>query len=266
MTQLAALCKSPRSDRNLRQKPAPEFELKIAVISDIHSAAEHFRDALLAARAEGFDQLVILGDLFTYGPEPVATLEIAQEAASQDGAAFITGNHDLLYMEQPERDAYVSRLPEWIRESVEWTSEQLGGIEGIAALPWKTELCVGSVLFAHANPFTFGDWTYLRDGDAVARASAALAARSFNWGVFGHVHRFRFFEGDDDGAGVVTVGSIGQPRDTAEPFSQWAMVTLEDGFTVEQRRVARDWRSTMDKIRASSVSEATKERLCQFYR
>jgi predicted phosphodiesterase len=239
--------------------------LKIAVISDIHSAADHFRDALHAARSEGFDRLVILGDLFTYGPDPAETLDMAEEAVSVDGAIVITGNHDLLYMRGPQSEEYRARLPEWIRESVDWTTARLEDCDRVGELPWQSEFEQDGVLLSHANPFGFGDWTYLSDEESMAAAARQLRERSFDWGVFGHVHRFRLLVSPDRRAGVATVGSIGQPRDQAERFSQWAMVTLGPEFSMEQRRVERDWSGTIEKIRKSTMSEGTKERLCRFY-
>jgi predicted phosphodiesterase len=237
--------------------------LKIAVLSDIHSAADHFRDALSAAREEGFDRLVILGDLFTYGPDPVETLALVEDALSNDGAILIKGNHDLLYMHGPQRDGYLSSLPDWIAESVAWTAAQLGG-SGIDDLPWYDDWTDQRLLLSHANPFGPGDWTYVRDEQSAAAAATALEARNFDWGVFGHVHRFRLYPAPN-GGGVATVGSIGQPRDKAEAFGQWAMVTSGPQFSIEQRRIDRGWGSTADKIRNTSMSEPTRERLCQFY-
>lgn len=239
--------------------------MKIAILSDIHSAAEHFRDAMNAARDEGFDQLVILGDLFTYGPAPAMTLELVQEAISTDAAILIIGNHDLLYGGKAAGNAYGSSLPDWIRESVEWTAQELGEASGIDDLPWREGWTHSNILLAHANPFGFGDWTYLADDAKMAAAWHELQEQGVDWGIFGHVHRFRRFEPASGTGGIVTVGSIGQPRDKAEPFSQWAMMTTTDTIKVEQRRVPRDWRSTIDAIQATSMSDATKTRLCQFY-
>lgn len=239
--------------------------MKIAVISDIHSAAEHFRDAVGCARDEGFDQLVILGDLFTYGPDPVETLDIAHDVVTRDRAILITGNHDLLYLQSRESDAYASQLPDWIKESVEWTAAQLSR-RHVDELRWQAEWEESCILFSHANPFGFGDWTYLSDERSMSAASDRLQDRGFDWGVFGHVHRFRRFVRAGGGGGVVTIGSIGQPRDRAEPFSQWAVVTTVPKFRTDQRRVARDWTSTVNRIRATPLSAATKQRLCKFYR
>jgi hypothetical protein len=176
------------------------------------------------------------------------------------------GNHDLLYVEQPEGETYASQLPDWIRESVEWTQQQLKDRTPVNALPWQNEWSRDGVLFSHANPFGFGDWTYLRDEESMVAASRSLQARSFRWGVFGHVHRFRILSSGDGRTGVATVGSIGQPRDKAEQFGQWSVVTTGPQVSVEQRRIERDWSATIEKIRQAPFPETTKERLCQFYR
>lgn len=240
--------------------------MKIAVLSDIHAAASHFSDALADAREEGFDQLIILGDLLTYGPDPTETLDLAREARSRDGAIFIRGNHDILYGNDESARAYAARMPDWISHSVEWTSSEIGGPGSLDDLPWQDEWQHDEMLFSHANPFGSGDWSYLNNEQAFARAGEVLAARGLSWGIFGHVHRFRLVRPENGRAGVATVGSIGQPRDTKEPFGQWAMVTTGADVSVEQRRLRRGWQETIAKLREIPLPDETKERLCQFYR
>ena len=91
--------------------------MKLAILSDIHSAAEAYEAALRAAREEGFDLLLILGDLLTYGPHPERTLDLTANAVSQDGARLVNGNHDQMYRETDATSKpYGAGLPEWIRE------------------------------------------------------------------------------------------------------------------------------------------------------
>ena len=73
--------------------------MKIAVLSDIHSVSSALDAALDDARAEGFDVLLILGDLLTYGVNPAETLELVHEAVARDGAILISGNHDQMYLD-----------------------------------------------------------------------------------------------------------------------------------------------------------------------
>ncbi|WP_430442776.1 metallophosphoesterase family protein [Sphingorhabdus contaminans] len=101
--------------------------MRIAVISDIHSAYAPFATALSDARTIGFDQLILLGDLFTYGLDPKACAELAAEAIARDGALLVGGNHDQLYIDMENGETgYFDRMPEWIKQSAEWTWAQLG--------------------------------------------------------------------------------------------------------------------------------------------
>jgi predicted phosphodiesterase len=238
--------------------------MKIAILSDIHAAADAYESALHAARAEGFDQLLILGDLLTYGPYPERTLDLTADAVSRDGALLVIGNHDLLYQE-PEASSkvYSAGLPEWIRESIDWTCSRMAP-DPLSHFKWRDEWSEGELLAAHANPFGVGDWTYLRDNSDFDRASAVLAERGYRYGLFGHIHRFA--RRNIGRNWVATIGSVGQPRDRQDPLPQWAVARYEGhGWQVEQRHVDFDWSGHRAAIQATSMSSATKQRLCAFF-
>ncbi|WP_205479943.1 metallophosphoesterase family protein [Sphingomonas arenae] len=233
--------------------------MKLAFLSDVHSAAAPFSAALKAARQEGFDQLIILGDLLTYGPEPERSVDLARDAVERDRATLIMGNHDALYLEP---DGYDRPLPDWIRESVEWTRSRVAP-EAMAALPWQQQRQVGDLLIAHANPFGGGDWSYLRTNEDLAKASQALVAAGFHAGVFGHVHRFAERQ---DHAAVYTVGSLGQPRSGRDLRPQWAMGELKPGrFRLEPRPFHHDWSEHCAALRNTGMSASTVDQLCRFF-
>lgn len=234
--------------------------MKIAFLSDIHSAATPYAAALEEARREGFDQLIILGDLLTYGPEPERSIELTQEAVERDEAILILGNHDVIYR---DGNGYDRPLPEWIRESIEWTRERLGA-DPLGMFDWQEQWSSGPLLVSHANPFGSGDWSYLRTRDDCARAARSLVEQGFAFGVFGHIHRPMHYEGA--GAAVFTVGSVGQPRNREDPRPQWAMGELAGGnFTLTLRPLEHDWRDHCRALRSTNMSEATIEQLCRFY-
>lgn len=241
--------------------------MRIAVLGDIHSAADQFEAALRAARTEGFDRLVLLGDFFTYGPAPTRTFDLAAEAMARDGAVWLLGNHDSMYLDGgAAAQAYRDAMPDWIRESVDWTREQLADRDLNALDTPLAEWQHEALIIAHANPFGPGDWRYLSKPDQLEEACDTLAARGFRWGVFGHSHRARHHVGAS-GASAITVGSLGQPRDTDDRRSQWAMLRLEGGaLTVERRQVDADWDAHCRAIDATALSAATRERLKGFYR
>lgn len=240
--------------------------MRIAVISDVHSAAAPFRKALANARAEGFDQMLLLGDLFTYGVDPTECMDLAIEAVEKDGAFLIGGNHDQLYIDMLEkRSAYFDKLPDWIKESVEWTWRELGEAWP-QKLEWIPEWAWGTVFFAHANPFGYGDWTYLSNPELQAAAAKTLRERGFTAGIFGHLHRERFYS-DNHGIEVHVVNSVGQPRSKGEQSPSWTMVEVQNGdLSVETRVIPFDAETHCSAIQAvSGLSDATKTKLCGFY-
>jgi predicted phosphodiesterase len=220
--------------------------------------------ALSAARREGFDRLMILGDLLTYGVAPEKTLALVAESVERDGAVLVAGNHDQMYLGLAEgQNSYFEQLPDWLRETVEWTARRVS-IEVLEDFAWQREWACGPLLMAHANPFAFGDWSYIANDAQAEVAADALAARGFAYGLFGHVHRYRRFP--CEAACVFTVGSLGQPRDSQDRALQWAMVDVEDDVvTVTPRSVAFDRDAHIASIRETSLSLATQDRLCGFF-
>lgn len=238
--------------------------MQIAVISDIHGAAQPFAKALQAARREGYDQLILLGDILTYGVEPAACLDLAGDAISSHGAILVGGNHDQLYVDLArEQSTYFDTLPEWIGESVRWTMQQTGGWP--ASLGWQEEWVIDDALFAHANPFAYGDWTYLSDLERMERATTVLADRGLRWGVFGHLHRPQSYCGPKATAHVV--GSIGQPRSREHPAPQWSMIQFRPGrLSIEHRSVDFDPVGHCAAIQQTTeLTQATRDMLCRYF-
>lgn len=239
--------------------------MRIAVISDIHAASKPFAQGLADARSAGFDQLILLGDLFTYGLEPCECADLASNAMAKDGAVLVGGNHDQLYidLENGVRD-YFERLPDWIRESVEWTWTSLGE-RWPAGLSSIDEWTTGDLLMAHANPFGYGDWTYLSDQATLRRAAEACTKRGYRYGVFGHLHRQMHYSTAD--CEIHIIGSVGQPRSRNDPVPHWAMVEVtERGISVTRRNVYFNRASYCAAVRHHPVfSDNTKQKLCGFF-
>jgi len=67
--------------------------MRIAILSDIHANREAFDAVLEVVEKQAADQLVLLGDLVGYGPDPVYVVEKAADLV-EAGALCIMGNHD----------------------------------------------------------------------------------------------------------------------------------------------------------------------------
>ena len=61
--------------------------MRIAALTDIHAVSSTLEQALSAARREGFDVLLLMGDLLTYGVAPLETVALVQDAVARDGAS-----------------------------------------------------------------------------------------------------------------------------------------------------------------------------------
>jgi predicted phosphodiesterase len=249
--------------------------LSVVVLSDLHANAGALRRALEIAREEAVDLWIVLGDLLTYGVDVSEVLELTDEL-QQAGAIIIRGNHDQVYMDLAEgRRDYYERLPEWMRESVDFTFTRFEAATFARRYSWCDSHVIDDVLLSHANPYGAGDWRYLNDERDHAAALRAIADRGLRIGVFGHVHRARMFvEGQSasvTGAiehphrAVITAGSLGQPRDR-DGMSSFLRLRVEAGrCEVELVPVDYDVGAHVAAIEASSMSPDTRRRLCQFF-
>lgn len=215
--------------------------MRIAVIGDIHANASALAATLAAVRRQGCDHCVLLGDLLTYGVDVEETLGQVTEWLQDPRHVLIRGNHDQMYGELlAGHSPYYDHLPDWIRESVDWTLERLSGAQW-DGLPFVDEWRIAGGLFSHANPFGPGNWRYLNQLADYQEAGQTLSAGQLGFGVFGHSHRARIWPGQGPlldwslathtsihipagrNPAVVNAGSPGQPREAAccPPLLLW---------------------------------------------
>lgn len=77
-------------------------------VGDVHGCADELRDLLGRVRA---DRVILLGDVFTKGPDPNGVWGLIQE----HGAEGIMGNHDARVLDRWAVDGWARRLPEAAR-------------------------------------------------------------------------------------------------------------------------------------------------------
>jgi predicted phosphodiesterase len=262
--------------------------MRIAVISDLHSNATALRAALAAAEARGFDALVVLGDLLTYGCDPNEVLDLIRDALSRHTVRLIPGNHDQLYFDLAAGNhAYFDRLPGWLRESVEWTWDNVRGKDLAHDFPWEKDVSLGGIFFAHANPFAYGDWTYLNTEGELDAAMAALRSRGETIGIFGHTHRGKVVEYPENTANgvrhelgtrpalscdlmvghgaVADPGSVGQPRGMGQSGSLLFVERSETRTHFRLQRLDYDVGVHLARIRASQLSGETQNKLMSYF-
>lgn len=234
--------------------------MKLGVISDIHANLHALEAALALLAAEQVDELIVLGDLLSYGCHPREVLKLMHDLPRQRPTTVLVGNHDQLYFEmQAGRAGYFDRMPLWIQESATWTLAALGSERLEGALSWHEEHVVGDTLFAHANPFGARDWCYLNGNDDRRRAASALQDRGFARGVFGHTHRA--VDVDIDGVRLLNPGSVGQPRDGTGDATV-GMWSEQDFRTLP---VTYDTSAHLAGILDSTLSRATQAEILKYH-
>ena len=73
--------------------------MKRAIVSDIHANKEAFVAVLDDIEARGIEDIVCLGDIVGYGPEPAECIALAREKCR----LTLMGNHDYALLSQPYR-------------------------------------------------------------------------------------------------------------------------------------------------------------------
>lgn len=233
-----------------------------AIISDIHGNLEALKAVLADIEHLGIKEIICLGDVIGYGPEPRECLDIVKDIAK----FTILGNHE---------EAVIQGIPPSFtpraRKALEWTQAVLLGdakepqevrdarrkvMEG-----FKIQCRVDGVQYVHGSP---RDPTreYVMPRDAADKKKMSeIFAKLEDYCFCGHTHTpgiftpagfthpsdmFDLYMLGSDEKVLINVGSVGQPRD-GDPRA--CFITF-DGDTVVWRRVKYDIESTCQKIYA----------------
>jgi diadenosine tetraphosphatase ApaH/serine/threonine PP2A family protein phosphatase len=204
----------------------------IALLADIHANRQAFAACLDAARAQGAERFVLLGDYVGYGGDPEWSVERVM-ALVEHGALAVLGNHDAAI-----GDPRVAMNVE-AKIAIEWTRRELGA----AARRFLADLPLTATdddrLYVHADASAPSAWIYVM---GKTQAANSIAATDAHLTVCAHVHRPAVYSLSPTAkltaftpvAGVripllpgrqwlAVLGAVGQPRD-GNPAASWAML------------------------------------------
>ena len=231
---------------------------RTAVISDLHSNIEAVEAVLKDIESQGITDIICLGDLIGYGPDP---RQVLKQAANW--RFTLRGNHEdaLLFLA-------LDFNPDAAR-AIEWTRDQLNDEEAEVSDNHKFWNFLGDLadhkqeagtLWLHASPRHYTK-EYVRPGDIKDTAKMEEIFSMVEHRVFGgHTHEPGVFTEDmkfypprafankmklaDGRKYFVNIGSVGQPRDRD---TRACYVVVQDS-AIEFRRVEYDFKKTMEKI------------------
>ncbi len=233
---------------------------RTAIVSDIHSNLEALQAVMDDIHENECEEIVCLGDLIGYGPNPRQVLRIATQLFE----FTLMGNHEEGVLYQPVGFNWKAEASAW------WTKDQLKstrypGDENKNFWAYLEQLprfaTHGDVLYVHASPidptreYVMPEACY--NPDFMKQIFAKIKRVAFG----GHTHLPGIFFPDRPfldqhqiegpfpivkGKFFVNVGSVGQPRDG----DTRACYVICDGKTVAFRRVSYNYRKTARKIKS----------------
>ena len=240
----------------------------IALLADIHANREALEACLDDASREGADDLVFLGDLVGYGPDPAWVVErVAGLVAG--GALAVQGNHDAAAAGGSET---MSSLAE---AAIRWTRERLEAVHKDFLRTLPLDLNEDDRLYVHASASAPEDWIYLVGAREAFHSFRATAQRLT---FCGHTHKPALFNESatslphhhvpvDDAPvpllaqrrWIAVLGAVGQPRDHNPAACYGLLDTAANRLTF--RRVPYDVDVTARKIVKAGLPEALARRI-----
>ena len=91
------------------------LSVRIAIISDIHSNSIALSAVMAEIESSSIDEIICLGDIIGYGPDPLTCIDVVQEKCS----LALLGNHDFACRTQPVN------FNQLAREAALWTKNKL---------------------------------------------------------------------------------------------------------------------------------------------
>ena len=240
--------------------------MRLAIISDIHSNLEAFKEVLADIDRSRIDGLACLGDNIGYGPEPERVINLVR----QRDVPCVMGNHELAVMEP----RYLDWMNATARESLVMTIELLSAdtIDHIRALP-PSMTYHGSLCVHGCPPDSVVTYLYQLSTRQLKEAFLAMEEKIC---FVGHTHQLLIisFDGNElvraplrngtaslhkDHQYIINVGSVGQPRDGNNNAKY--VIWDTDSHTIEVRFVPYDIAVTANKIIELGFPEFNARRL-----
>jgi diadenosine tetraphosphatase ApaH/serine/threonine PP2A family protein phosphatase len=239
--------------------------MRIGIFSDTHANIEALTTVVKAYEKERIDRYVCLGDTVGYGGSPNECCDIVRKLAD----FTILGNHDAAVAGRMDYSYYYDAA----RQALDLHADVLSrtNMEWLRSLPYARH--DGDLYFCHGSPVNLEEFEYI-----FAPEQAALCLPLWDElgevTFIGHSHLCKSFALTRSEVFevvapkftirpghryIVSVGSVGQPRDYDNRASYTIFDTVERSF--EFKRIAYDIESAANKIYAAELERNFGNRL-----
>jgi diadenosine tetraphosphatase ApaH/serine/threonine PP2A family protein phosphatase len=226
--------------------------MRYAIFSDIHANIEALTSVMKAYEVEQVDRFVCLGDTVGYGASPNECCDLVRAKA----AFTILGNHDAAVAGRMDYSYYYDAA----RNALDLHARQLNADNHawLKSLPY--EVRESDLSFCHGSPVNLEEFEYIFSTEQAARC-LDMWDKLANVTFIGHSHLCKAFaltrdevyevvaqkfEIRPDHRYIVSVGSVGQPRDYDPRASYTIFDTVTQTF--EFKRATYDVDTSAKKI------------------
>ena len=244
-----------------------ESIMRLGIFSDVHANLEAMSAVMDAYSSEEIDAYYCLGDVVGYGGSPNECADIVREVAEVtilgNHDAAVAGRMDYSYYYEAAREALDLHARELTADNMAWLKE----------LPYKHCLDDIGVHLCHGSPVRLEEFEYIFAPDQAAEC-LPIWNELGHITLIGHSHLCKVFAlrpGQVDEMApedfvleegtkyIVSVGSVGQPRD----YDNRASYTVYDSETREFqfKRIEYDTESAASKIFGAKLERNFGQRL-----
>ncbi|MBP9111265.1 MAG: metallophosphoesterase family protein [Polyangiaceae bacterium] len=241
--------------------------MRIGIFSDVHANYEALSAVMNAFKKENIDVFYCLGDTVGYGGSPNECADIVRSVAK----ATILGNHDAAVAGRMDYSYYY----EAARHALDTHASMLTGdnMNWLKTLPYEIRLEEVNVLLCHGSPVRLEEFEYIFAPEQ-ARECLPIYDKIGHITLIGHSHLCKVFALtqstveelaptdfvlQSDRKYIVSVGSVGQPRDLDNRASFTVYDTDKKRF--EFKRVEYDIELAAEKVLRARLERNFAQRL-----
>ncbi len=239
--------------------------MRYAIISDTHANIDAVEVVIKDLKKQSVDKVAFLGDAVGYGARPEEVCNLIRPLVD----FAVLGNHDAAVTGRMDYSQYYDAA----KNALNWTHDQLSETN----LNWLKELPYtatdGDIEFSHGSPLYPHLFDYIFSPEQVYELInhyEGLQRVTF----IGHSHLTLSFKIENDHVTpvmqseilceadkkyIITVGSVGQPRDR-DPRASYGIYDTET-LLFQYRRLEYDTKSARKKILKAGLAEIFGERL-----
>jgi len=241
--------------------------MRLGIFSDVHANIEALTAVMEGLRQEQVDKRFCLGDVVGYGGSPNECCDLVRRMAE----VTILGNHDAAVAGRMDYSYYYEAARHALDTHASMlTSENMAWLK---TLPYKHRVNETGVDLCHGSPLRLEEFEYIFAPEQ-ARECLAIWDDLNQITLIGHSHLCKVFalrpgmvrelppqtfELEPDVKYIISVGSVGQPRDYDNRASFTVFDTDHQRF--EFHRVEYDIESAANRIFAGSLERNFGHRL-----